>query len=490
MAAQTATILIIGPLKTLHAEQVRRLRRLGIKAVALNEDTLRRKQVSPTFGPVQRAAADNLMYLGATFLGQVKKKRRRSDALGAAVAGKILVVIASPETLLRNHRVGKQLYTSKWAKSLAAIYVDEAHVAYDWGFVSKRQGQDAQVQQPFRPEYGKIGAIRARFGAGVPLIAVTATLPANILPEVFRLLEFGRLPFFALDVGIEREQTSYEIEPMRHPARTYADLVELFPSSASTPSHIPRTLVYVNTRKEASGAAAAIRRGISPACRGAVTSITALSTAAHKSNTLKHDFSNGDVRILVATEAVGMGVDLPAIDMVVQWRLPRDFKGLVQHFGRGSRRDGQRTRAVLMIDKKRLHRLRPSSSPSSASPVPPTAPTPPALAASRVATGSSASRLTQKNTAKASELPHLVPTLDKDAGLDPLLRTWIGSKTCLRCLLRLMLLLDFDTLRVLLGRPVAVTSSTIGLGPIPLEQTASDDLPRTYQRAIPELASS
>ncbi|KAE8228779.1 hypothetical protein CF326_g6276 [Tilletia indica] len=420
LAAKTSTLLVVTPLKAIQNEQVRNLRRLGIKAVALNENTLR---------------ANNTR----TLLGRLQHKRHRParrDVLLQIIQGRVQVVLASPETLLRNPRVSKLIYTTPWAKSLVGVFVDEAHVVDDWGREQmNRGGKDAA---PFRPEYGKIGLIRARFGASVPVIALSATLPSSTLREVFHGLEFGRLPFFALDVGVEREATSYEVEPMKYSARSYADLAELFDHGACSPSDLPQTLVYVNTRKEASTAAAALKRLMPSIFHSSITSITALSSDHHKRKVLKHLFPCGKIRVLIATEAVGMGVDLPSVDMVVQWRLPKNFKTLVQHFGRGARRIGQRARAVLLMDHRQLNQLR----------------------AEEVSTE-------LESTSSSDDHPKH----------DPLLRNWVTSQSCQQKALRYTLKLDFDRLRSLLGTSTAVAAKDI-IGREPLPQPLSGgDLP-------------
>ncbi|KAL9934240.1 hypothetical protein V8E36_006696 [Tilletia maclaganii] len=190
-----------------------------------------------------------------------------------------------------------------------------AHVVYDWGIkLSKRDGS------AFRPEYGKASILRARFRADIPVLAVSATLCGPCLPAICKSLGFGRLPFFALDAGRHRNGCSYDIQPLRHPLRSMLGLAEMLPSRVRSLKDIPIALVYVNTRAET-------RQG-----------------------QILRELAEGSVRVVLCTEALGMGIDLPIIDLVVQWRLPRDFKDLVQHFGRGARGPGTKTRALLLCD--------------------------------------------------------------------------------------------------------------------------------------------
>ncbi|CAD6904368.1 unnamed protein product, partial [Tilletia caries] len=102
--------------------------------------------------------------------------------------------------LFNNSRVSTAVTGSRWAKDLCAIVVDEAHVVYDWGIVRSNSNK-----APFRPEFGKLAVLRAKFNSNVPLLAMSATLNGPSLPAICTALQFGRLPFFALDVGKERD---------------------------------------------------------------------------------------------------------------------------------------------------------------------------------------------------------------------------------------------------------------------------------------------
>ncbi|KAE8251620.1 hypothetical protein A4X13_0g3911 [Tilletia indica] len=226
---------------------------------------------------------------------------------------------------------------------MSGIVVDEAHVVYDWGMAGRGS------KSAFRPEYGKLAILRAKFGSHVPVLAVSATLCGPCLPAICSSLGFGRLPFFALDVGRQRDGSSYDIQQIHHPVDTYLDLAEFFSSDCSSAQQIPKTLIYVNTKREALDVAEALRTTLPSHLRSAIESLTASDSSYQKARVLS-GLRSGQIRVVAATEALGMGIDLPDIDMVIQWRLPRDFKTLVQHFGRGARGENAHSRAILLCE--------------------------------------------------------------------------------------------------------------------------------------------
>ncbi|KAE8257537.1 hypothetical protein A4X13_0g2294 [Tilletia indica] len=268
---------------------------------------------------------------------------RQNDVLSLIRSGSIKVVFACPEAVFSNRAVSSVLCDGIWGEELSGIVVDEAHVVYDWGITSRGS------RSAFRPEYGKLALLRAKFGSQVPVLAVSATLSGPCLPAICSSLGFGRLPFFALDVGRQRDGSSYDIQKIQHPVDTYLDIAELLPGNCSSIEEIPKTLIYVNTKREALDVADAIRTTLPNNLGSAIKSLTASDSPYEKAQVLS-GLRSSQVRVVAATEALGMGIDLPDIDMVIQWKLPRDFKTLVQHFGRGARGENAHSRAILLCE--------------------------------------------------------------------------------------------------------------------------------------------
>ncbi|KAE8253985.1 hypothetical protein A4X13_0g3581 [Tilletia indica] len=427
--AGRAPVLVITALKAIQKEQIKKLAKMGISAVALNGDTM---------------SADRRV-VG----GKGNSTARTSNPLQQIEQGLVRVVFAAPETLITNARASKAVCDSDWAKTLGTIIVDEAHVVYDWGIVTGRGGS------AFRPEFGKLAILRARFHAGVPLIAVSATLCGPCLPALCTALRFGQLPFFALDVGKERDGCIYDIQAFRHAVSTFRDLLEVLPAHPQSLNDLPKVLIYVDSRTKAVDAADAIRARLPAFLRHAVESFTAGDTPLQKNSVMRR-LRAGKVRIVAATEVLGMGIDLPDVDMVIQFQMPKDFKSLVQHFGRAARGPNAQAKVLLLCDPW-ICQVRES--------------------------------IRQRGTASACAVEMSATNRQKWEALDEPLRKWLECRGCLRTELSRLLGLDFSVLPGTSdGQPATVSSEPIGRGPV--SGSSADRQARFYWRATPSTLTS
>ncbi|KAE8217964.1 hypothetical protein CF319_g8065 [Tilletia indica] len=388
---------------------------MGIKAVAINAETLKPKVNQSRNGQAPGTPS--------------KVKVDWEDPVQMIESGAVQVVLTSPEILFNNARVNKAVCEGNWAERLRAIIVDEAHVVYDWGIVKSRK------TSAFRPEFGKLAMLRAKFGSRIPLVAVSATLCGPCLPEICSALQIGRLPMFALDVGKERDGCVYDIQAFQHAASSFLDLVELLPSASSSSHQLPKMLVYVNSRIKAADGADVLRQHTPAELRGAIASFVATDSGRQK-KLVMDGLRSGKIRIVVSTEALGMGIDLPDVDMVVQWELPVDFKSLVQHFGRGARGIDTQAKAVLVCSSWVLQ--------------------------CRDALRKSAPGATLTTGAAIN-----AKILKQWESLDSNLRSWISDRGCLRTAMHDLLALKFSDIPTPKNQgPVKVSSEPIGLGPI------------------------
>ncbi|KAK0519934.1 hypothetical protein OC834_007214, partial [Tilletia horrida] len=132
-------------------------------------------------------------------------------------------------------------------------------------------------------------------------------------------------------------------------------LFRVLPASPERPEDVPKTLIYVRTRAAAYEAATLLQARydlLGPSFGGLVRPFTALSSDTFKTDTLQKDFRpGGRVRILVATEAGGLGIDIPDIKQVIQYELPSSLLDLAQHFGRTMRSKEESGLAILFAQR-------------------------------------------------------------------------------------------------------------------------------------------
>ncbi|CAD6885315.1 unnamed protein product [Tilletia caries] len=274
------TIMVICPLIALEADQVGKYRDTKIRAVSLSQVT------SESLYTVKNAESE----VGHNRIKELRRQHLRKMIISEHAH----LVFASPEAVLDNPSVQDLLKDPIFKGRLRALVVDEAHVVQTWGLTPS-----ARSALPFRPAFSRIQTLRTRLGAHLPLLAVSATLPAA--------------------------------------------------------TAVPKTLIYVRTRAAAYEAAAALQHhfdSFGPAFDGIVRPFTALSSSEFKLDTISNAFQpGGHVRVLIATEAGGLGIDLPDIDHVVQFEIPNDVLDLAQHFGRTMRVKSKPGRSSLLAQR-------------------------------------------------------------------------------------------------------------------------------------------
>ncbi|KAL9938493.1 hypothetical protein V8E36_003116 [Tilletia maclaganii] len=212
------------------------------------------------------------------------------------------IVFGSPESVLHNKSVQDVLGSAKFRKRLRAIIVDEAHIVETWGLTPS-----ARTALPFRPAFSEIQTLRARLGAHLPALAVSATFARTMTKSVLTLLGFGSRNTFAFDAGVDRANIAYTLLPMRHPSSSFMDLLQLFSVPTSTPDGIPKTVIYTRTR----------------------------AMAYDIADKLSEHFAQWGPSF--RSIAGGLGIDVPDIVIVIQHDLPNTALEAAQHFGRAVR---------------------------------------------------------------------------------------------------------------------------------------------------------
>jgi DNA topoisomerase-3 len=228
------------------------------------------------------------------------------------IAGNLDFLFIAPE---RFRIAGFPEMLEKHKPSLIAI--DEAHCISQWG-------------HDFRPDYRMIGQHLNAFRP-VPVIAMTATATPVVQDDIHRQLGLGGRRFIQ---GFRRDNIAIEVVEVA-PSLRSGMVRELLDDSSRRPA-----IVYAPSRKEVEQLAADLKRDFPAAAYHA-------GLDGERRSGVQSRFLSGDLEVIVATIAFGMGIDKPDIRTVIHTALPGSIEAYYQEIGR-SGRDGKHARAILM----------------------------------------------------------------------------------------------------------------------------------------------
>ncbi|KAF8169336.1 P-loop containing nucleoside triphosphate hydrolase protein [Mycena galopus ATCC 62051] len=214
-----------------------------------------------------------------------------------------------------------------------SVVVDEAHVVSHWGV-------------SFRKKYGTLGIIRAFLPQGTPIVALSTTLPARIRTDVLSKLQFGH-NYISVNIGNDRPNVSLVVRAIQHPLNTYADLDFVVDGIMER-----KAFVYVDNIATGVEIQDHLEEALLPELRGKglIHPYNAALSKEYRREAMRL-FKSGKIRVLVCTDAAGLGCNILDIDLVVQWKLPGSVSIFVQRAGRVARGPGRSGLAVLLVEQ-------------------------------------------------------------------------------------------------------------------------------------------
>lgn len=243
------------------------------------------------------------------------------NALENCIYGDYKFLYVSPE------RISTRIFQAKVARlNLSLVAIDEAHCISQWGY-------------DFRPSYLKIASLRDHISPEVPFLALTASATPLVIDDIIQKLAFrGRN---ILRTSFDRKNISYLVRKVEEKG---AYLIKTLRKTNGS------GIVYVRSRKRCKEVAEML----------VANGISADFYHAGLSDELRDkkqaSWTIGETRVIVATNAFGMGIDKSEVRFVVHWDIPDSIESYFQESGRAGR-DGKSSFAVLLYspaDKSRL----------------------------------------------------------------------------------------------------------------------------------------
>ena len=274
--------LVVSPLLALMKDQVDALTRNGVAAAAVNSTVPREEQA----GILRRAADGDLRLL------YVAPERFSDGRFVAALRGVKVSLLA----------------------------IDEAHCISQWG-------------HDFRPSYRDLGAARARLG-NPPIVALTATADPRVRDDIVERLGLDH-PDVRI-AGFDRPNLRFHAIRVRSQKEKLEQIAELLEALGGEASAI----IYCATRKRVESLAEALQRRRIRCARYHA------GMAEEDRVRIQNAFARDSVRVIIATNAFGLGIDKPDVRLVVHHDLPESIEAYYQEAGRAGR-DGDPAECVL-----------------------------------------------------------------------------------------------------------------------------------------------
>ena len=243
------------------------------------------------------------------------------NALENCIYGDYKFLYVSPE------RISTRIFQAKVTRlNLSLVAIDEAHCISQWGY-------------DFRPSYLKIASLRDHISEKVPFLALTASATPQVIEDIMKRLAFREKN--VLKTSFNRKNISYLVRKVEDKGNYL--IKTLLKAKGSG-------IVYVRSRKRCKEVAELlVANGISSDFYHAGLP-NELRDKKHASWTI------GETRVIVSTNAFGMGIDKSEVRFVIHWDIPDSIENYFQESGRAGR-DNKPAFAVLLYspaDKSRL----------------------------------------------------------------------------------------------------------------------------------------
>ncbi|KAH9902528.1 P-loop containing nucleoside triphosphate hydrolase protein [Cubamyces lactineus] len=234
--------------------------------------------------------------------------------------GKHSLIVTGPKLLVGEDSSIRALFKDpKFTRKILGFIVDKAHCISQWG-------------GDFRPEYNDV------------------TMPPPVFAKGLSTLQMEPTSTFTLNLGNDRPKISWEVRHMCAGKSDLEALAFLIPLAPEALTRLPKTMIFFDDILLPMKACRWFQERVPGVLRNRVKCYNARRGELAK-QLVMHEFTHGQVDMVFAIEAAGMGCDIPDIAHVVQFMAPESLSVWFQRAGRAGRQPGLQARATLLIQR-------------------------------------------------------------------------------------------------------------------------------------------
>ncbi|KAJ7179864.1 P-loop containing nucleoside triphosphate hydrolase protein [Mycena crocata] len=255
--------------------------------------------------------------------------------------GKYSVVVTNVEMLMQQDGGFEKLWKKPdFTSRLISLVWDEGHCASTWA--------------AFWPEYRQVSRLRYLIPRDIPFVIVSATLPPAVLSDVMKNLQVSVDKCTIIRRSNDRPNIHLVVREMKYPMGSFKDLDFLIPENWKPGDPLPKKfLIFFDSIADSIEAAKYLRSRLPPEHRHKIKWFNSEMSSEFKdieSEALK----TGKIWGLCCTDSFGMGLDLPDILLVIQWRSTCDMCTLWQRLGRAGRALNLVATGLFLVEPKRF----------------------------------------------------------------------------------------------------------------------------------------
>ena len=253
----------------------------------------------------------------AAFINSSLSDKQMKEALLNASSGKYKLIYVAPERLL----AGEFLSLAR-SNEISMLTVDEAHCVSQWG-------------HDFRPSYAGIPEFIKKINRRPVISAFTATATDRVRKDIIDLLKLNEPT--VLVTGFDRQNLRFEVQRPKNKFLTLKEFIDNKKNSSG--------IIYCSTRAAVEEVCLRLNHS------GCTASRYHAGLSDQERNDNQNSFLDNQTRLMVATNAFGMGVDKPDVSFVVHYNMPMNLENYYQEAGRAGR-NGAPAECVLLYGDK------------------------------------------------------------------------------------------------------------------------------------------